>query len=306
MKKTILLSAMALCGLAMQAQFTCDPTTADVLKQNPKIVDPIILSEAAMGEFAAAGAKVNNLMVDDVDRFLYVWDGTLVGGDGSYPGVDMEESGYVSFVVGNVGWSGAGFCAVNPVDLGHFNENTRFHLGYMSPTANAPVSIGLILLDSDNNPGGAAKVALGEAFNDNGAVYPAIGPKASDDWNGIDISLADLKKLYPTFSWNNANIFKGNYFAFLGGGVSGQSFAFDACYFYNTTESGINNVYDRDNSMVVTNRTINVAAGQGVELYNAAGAKVRATNGCVLGLDGLNAGVYVARSGKEVRKVVVK
>ena len=58
--------------------------------------------------------------------------------------------------------------------------------------------------------------------------------------------------------------------------------------------------------MVVTGKTINVPAGQGIELFNLAGQMVKNTKGCVLGLEGLDKGVYVAKSGREVRKVVVR
>lgn len=90
-----------------------------------------------------------------------------------------------------------------------------------------------------------AKVALGDAFNDNGAIFPAVGPKAGDDWQGIDISFSDLKKLYPTFDWKAVKEWKGNIMSFLAGGVTGQAFAFDAIYFYQLGDgSGINDIVE--------------------------------------------------------------
>ena len=304
MKKTTLLALSALLSLAAQAQYTVDPSNSLVINQKPATVDYIILSENAVNEFTAAGTKMNDLQPNDVDRFLYVWDNTFNAGDSSYPRVDMEEGGYVSLSVGSVGWSGAGFCLTTETNLGHFNENTRFHLAYMTPNDNAPASLGIIILGGETTK--PAKVALGAAYDDNGVIYPAVGPKASDDWNGIDISFGDLKKLFPEFDWTGSDKYKDNIFSFLAGGVTGQAFSFDALYFYNLDGAGIEGVESVGGSMVVTGKTINVPAGQGIELFNLAGQMVKNTKGCVLGLEGLDKGVYVAKSGREVRKVVVR
>ena len=317
MKKFTLFAAAACMAMAANAQYTCDPGAENVLAKKPTSVDYIILSEEAIAAFQGAGAKMQYVGPSpDEGRNLWYWNGFDAGSD-AYPRVDFDNGGYTSVEVNGVGgWSGAGFAINGPlsddkgpgVDLSHFNDDTMFHIAYMSPTNNAPASIALILLDDGANGSQPAKVALGDAFNDNGAIFPAIGPKAGDDWQGIEISLGNLKKLWPLFDLKNKAAWGGNIMSFLGGGVAGQTFAFDALYFYNTNEEGgLNEVGVNSNvEFIVTNNTVNVAGANGIVLYNIAGAAVKSTEGTTLGINGLPAGVYVAKAAGKTCKVVVK
>ena len=159
--------------------------------------------------------------------------------------------GYVSFIVGTQGWSGAGYnVAGNGVNTEWWNADTRFHLAYMSP-GTAPASIAVIVADGADMGSQPAKVALGDAFNDNGAVFPAVGPKANDDWQGDSMRRDEAE-------W------------------------------------------------VVTANTVNVAGANGIELYNLGGQLVKKTAGTTLGLSNLAKGVYVAKSGNQAKKIVVK
>ena len=311
MKKVTLLAVGSLMAVAAQAQsgFTVDPTTSLVLDKSPKTVEYIVLSDAAVAEFEKAGAKTAYYGPNEDDRNLWIWpDGqTLAAGDGSYPAVDMEEVNYPSFVVTDQGWSGAGYAIAAPgVSTQMFNDNTRFHLAYMTGTGNGPASIAIILCNGDLPGSAPAQFALGDPFNDNGVIYPSIAPKANDDWQGIDISFADLKKLSPAFNVVNSDAWIGNIMSFLGGGVQGTSFAFDVVYFYNTDEAGIADVMGDATDFVVTNNTINVNNGRGITLYNIAGQVVKSTEGCTLGISNVGTGLYIARSGNKCQKVVVR
>lgn len=309
MKKFTLVAAASIMAIAAQAQYTCNPSTSVVAAQKPKTVEYITLSDAAVTELTQAGAVVTYVGPDPNEgRNLWYWENTVIPADESYPRVDMEEGGYISVEVTDIGWSGAGLAVSDPaLDLTMLNDNTHFHLAYMTPSDNGPVSIALILLD--NTAGGSvpAKVALGDAFNDGGTIYPTIAPKVNDDWQGIDITFSDLKKVYPTFAPNGLNAWSGNLFAFLGGGVQGTTFAFDAVYFYNTDDAGVEKVMADDNvDFVVTDKTINVNGAAGINLYNVNGQLVKATAGCTLGLNNLQSGIYVAQCGNKIRKVVVR
>ena len=124
-------------------------------------------------------------------------------------------------------------------------------------------------------------MSLGDAFNDNGAVYPAIGPKSNDDWQGIDISFADLKRIYPAFVPTASTSWKGNILSFLAGGVAGQTLALDAIYFYQLEDqSGVQNVAIDENLPVV--------------YYNLQGVRV----------DNPENGIFIARQGSKSMKVV--
>ena len=124
---------------------------------------------------------------------------------------------------------------------------------------------------------------------------------------GVDISFSDLKKLFPTFDWKAIPAWSGNIMSFLGGGVTGQAFAFDAIYFYQPGDgSGIGKINSDNTEWVVTANTVNVAGANGIELYNLSGQLVKKTAGTTLGLSNLAKGVYVAKSGNQAKKIVVK
>lgn len=306
MKKFYLLAASSMLALAASAQYSVNPSTSVVAEQNPTTVDYLILSDGGVKELEDAGAKCTYIGPDDVTRFMYIWDNTFQAGDGSYPAVDMEEGTYLSLQVGSVGWSGAGYF-VDGINTLSFNDETRFHAAYMTPSGNGPASLALIIGDGDLG-GSPAKIAVGTAYVDGGSVYPTIGPALTDDWQGIDISFADLKKFYPTFDFVGNEAWKGNILSFLAGGVTGQTFALDAVYFYNTGESGAveGTFAEKTPSFVVTGNTINVNNGNGMTLYNVAGQQIKSTEGSVLGINGLSSGIYVVRSGNKTQKVIVK
>ena len=56
----------------------------------------------------------------------------------------------------------------------------------------------------------------------------------------------------------------------------------------------------------MTANTVNVAGANGIELYNLGGQLVKKTAGTTLGLSNLAKGVYVAKSGNQAKKIVVK
>lgn len=307
MKHVTLLALAGVMALGAQAQYNVNPSTAEVVKSGVKSVDYITLSEGAINELKAAGATINYVGPDaDNGRNLWYWENTFAAGDESYPRVDLEEGGYISVVVGTVGWSGAGVAVDNGLNFSNFNENTHFHMAYMTPTGNGPASVAVILLDGTDKGSTPAKFALGDAFNDNGAIFPAVAAKINDDWQGLDITLGDLKKLWPTFDLQNKADWTGNLFSWLGGGVTGQTMAFDAIYFYNGEGSGVEGVVADDIDFIVTDKTINVCGSKGIELYDMAGRLVKKTAGTVLGMQDLGKGVYVARCAGKVKKIMVR
>lgn len=317
MKKFTLISACALTAIAANAQYTVNPETSVVAAQKPATVEWLILDKVGQQDLTAAGANLQYIGPDDEGRNLWIWDNTFSAGDSTFPGVDEGEDGYLSLVVGNVGWSGAGYNIrpENPdsqakyqgADLKMFNDNTRFHVAYMSSTGNAPASLALIICDGEAPGSAPAKFAVGTAFNDGGVIYPTIGPAITDDWQGVDISFADIKKVWPTFNLAGLDNWYGNIVSFLGGGVSGQTFSLDCLYFYNLDEdSSVEGILADNADFVVTAKTINLNGANGMELYDLSGKLVKKTEGCVLGIDSLAKGVYIVKSGKKARKVVVK
>lgn len=316
MKKVFLLSSVAALALAANAQYTCNPETSVVAANKLSSVEYLILPDASVAELQQAGAKCTYIGPDDVTRFLYIWENTMNGYDASMPGPDMQEGTYASFNITNPDWFGAGyFISKNAeVDFTGFNEETRFHIAYMTPSNSAPSAMYLTILDGDapkdenDNVIGPkasepAQVSIGTTWKS----APLVAPAFTDDWQGIDISFADLKKLCPSFSLNEMKNWAGNVLAFGGDAAQGRTFSLDNAYFYNLGDnSGVSNVAADKASFLYTGKTVNLNGASGIELYNLNGQLVKKTNGSVLGTDSLNPGVYMARSGKTVCKIIVK
>ena len=310
MKKFYLLAAGALMAVAANAQYTTATPYADqsVTPGVTATFDVILGAEDVLTGLQNAGQKVNDWRVNDVDRFLYVWENTFVGGDGSYPGVgysDMQFDGYSSLNVGNVGWSGAGFFVseASGTSTQHWSDNTRFHIATRTSSV-APASVALIIGDGDPAGSAPAKVALGDSFDDNGAIFPTIGPKLTDEWVGTDISFADLKKFYPSFNYVKTNNWQGNILSILAGGVEGRNVSMDCMYFYTPGEDNAVGEIFSEKDFVVTSNTVNVAGANAIELYDLSGRLIKKVDGSTLGISELGAGIYVAKAGNAAKKIM--
>lgn len=311
MKKFFTLAiAVATIGMASaQSTFTCNPSTAEVIKKGVATVDYLVLSDAAIADFREAGATVTYIGANGENENLYIWEDTMTGYTSNNLGVDEEEVEYPAIEVTNKGWSGAGYNSKEDgpgLNFSHFNDETRFHLAYMTPSGTAPASVAIILLNGDEKPSNPGSFALGAAFDDNGVIYNPIAPVATEEWQGIDLSLGDVKKLFPDFNYIPSAHWTGNVMSWLAGGVAGRTIAFDTVYFYNTTDndSGVAGV-EADATLVITENTINSTVA-GIEVYNMQGAAVKSVAGTVCGINNLAAGVYVAKSGNVVKKFIVK
>lgn len=309
MKKITLFAAFAALAVSASAQYTTATPYADqsVVAGETQIFDVILGAEDVLTGLKGAGQTVNDWRVNDTDRFLYVWDGTFVGGDGSYPGVgynDMQFDGYSSLDVSTVGWSGAGFFISETAGCStkHWSDATKFHVAYRT-AAVGPASVAVIIGDGDPAGSSPAKVALGTSFNDGGAIYPAVGPALNDEWQAIDISFADLKKIYPTFAFVGVDAWQGNIVSLLGGGVTGQNISVDCMYFHSPAgESGVAAVADNA-QLVITANTVNVEGAEGIYVYDLAGRLVKSAQGTTLGISDLN-GALIVKSGNAVKKIM--
>ncbi len=299
---------MAAVAMGANAQYvTEDAGIAPVLDKGAKTIYAWVLDGNTVSSLESKGVTVIDQMVNDETRFLYVWENTLNGNETSANpvGADQQTLGHVALTVGTVGWSGAGFCAVGPgTDFSAIDDDTYFHLGYCA-MSNPVKSLAICLFDGDagNTP---AKVSLGTAFVDNGATFPPVGPAPTDEWQAIDMKLGDLKKVCPTFTIPAVADYAGNYLSFLAGGVSGQNFDLDAIYLYNTKEAGIKGVEAESSDLVITGRTINAAGASSIVLYDLAGKTVKTAKSSIMGLEGIGAGMYIAKAGNKVAKVIVK
>lgn len=316
MKKLYFAAAIAACAISANAQYTAATPYMEPTAANGQIFDIILADDNSINELAKLGKTVNDFRVNEETRFLYIWSETMTAGDASYPGVgwnDFQFDGYTALTVGTVGWSGGGFCMVKPgagtpagylgVNVSHWNDNTRFHLAYGTFSgAVAPASIGLIIANKDGAET-PAKVALGENFDDNGTIFPSIAPASKDEWQAVDISFADLKKINPAFAYQSSAEWTGNILSMLAGGVTGRSFAFDSIYFYTPADDSAVEGVEEDAIISIGNYSISSSVS-GIEVYDAQGMLVAKTASNALGLDQLGNGIFFVKSGNSVKKFI--
>ncbi len=90
----------------------------------------------------------------------------------------------------------------------------------------------------------------------------------------------------------------------------GAMFAVDGVYFYTPGRvvAGVEAVAASDSAaeIVVTGRSISVLGGEGIEVYTVGGRLVASTTGTVVGVDHLEAGIYVVKAAGKVMKAAIK
>ena len=259
-------------------------------------------------ETAAANLNASDITSDcrpdDTTRFLYVWDNTYTGNTGADLNSNGVPGAYLSFTVNNVGWSGMGFVNTAGCNFDAIDDSYHFHMAIKTTDAD---SHAIIIGDAD--AGEVAKFALGSApFVDGGSIYEILQEITTDgEWNAVDASVADLKAYSATGKLGYSNPeFTGNVFSMLSGGRTGVTVDLDAIFFYKPVGGAVKGVKDENVTIFSTNRTIQVLGGEGLAVYDMAGKLVKETKGSIVGTENLAAGIYLAKSGSKVVKVVVK
>ncbi len=242
MKKFFTLAAMLLAVASMaSAQFVTKALYENEdLEQIPTFdwskasnFVPIAVSGSVFEAMDQLGIQLD-LGVNDVNRHLYVWEGTYVGIDGS--GINsfgMEES-HIALEVTSEGWSGLGFIDDNGVDFSFLDDSYVLHFAIRS-TDNVSHAFGF---------GKAAFTVGGTAFVDGGKTYKVLGDFPRDgEWYYYDIPYSVLKQVAPggiVFPEEKGGItnYVDNFLWILSGGVQGTKLEIDNIFFYkdNTIE----------------------------------------------------------------------
>lgn len=282
MKKFTLLAASCLMALAAAAQ-TSYVTPATDLNSGDRTFDfdgttNYVILYASEDEVDALGENkiLKNESPTDLDgsRPVYIWDNTYTGGEGegfnSFGG-----SGYMSFVVGTVGWSGLGHNGVVNADkeLDGFDfsmlKTGKWYLHMAMKdggSIHATHNIGI-------GPDAKGCFALGETKTD--AKYELIGDfKRDGEWYNIDIPVDDLVDMGFDLT-KCTDKCAGNVLTFLSGGATGAQLNYDAVFFYQKVAgaTGIDQV-KADNNKVNAIYTVN---GMQVKDMNKPGLYIQKT-----------------------------
>ena len=188
---------------------------------------PMILDGTTLE--ANASKIVASFQPNDVDQFLYVWEGTYAGADATGLNFHGNGDGYLSLVVGGSGWAGAGFCLTDAGNGWQAAEALRAAI-VASPD---DYFLHLAIKSTDNyshcfyfmgNEG--TKFVLGPSAVYDGPIYKNFDRDGS--WQEFDIPMASYASALAS-----APVAAGvNVFVMLTEGVQGALLNLDAVYFY--------------------------------------------------------------------------
>ena len=188
---------------------------------------PVILDGTTLE--ANQSKVVASFQPNDVDQFLYVWDGTYEGSEATGLNFHGNSDGYLSMSVTSLGWAGAGFCLTESGNGWEGAEALRAAI-----VANPDQYFLHMAIKSTDNyahcfymfGSEATKFVLG-----NHSVYD--GPIKADftrdgSWQEFDIPMSQ----YATALANTTCAAGVNVFVMLTEGTQGAKLNLDAVYFY--------------------------------------------------------------------------
>lgn len=195
------------------------------------------IEDKVVADFRPAVDAEGNTVVN-----IDVWSGTYTAGTNSNVGFYGAATGWVSFVVGNGGWSGGAWDLYNGVvDVPNVDKVTAiaddlesYYLHFAYKTAQEGKSHLMYMTWPSADTAGKSH-AFGDPsvpYDDNGIQYTPILPVSGEfvvgEWNEYEIPLADMGLDFSQEPLKAAI----NLFAFLSGGVAGTTLDLDAVFIY--------------------------------------------------------------------------
>lgn len=241
---------------------------------------------------------------DDVTHFLYIWENTYISNTAVGPNSNDVPGEYLDFSVGSVGWSGFGFAGVAPGKDMSGVDNTYYLHFAMKATDEAAHASHQVIINQDPH---VAKIVIGnKPFVDGGTSFDPIGDFPRDgEWYNFDIPMSTLAKLGCSFA--NETATTGNVFSMLSGAVAGTNICLDAIFFYQRTDdpNGVESAEINADQIIVNDNMIKVESDNAIELFDISGKLIKSSIES-MDLAGLNGGVYIVKSGNNVKKIAIK
>ena len=187
---------------------------------------PIFLDETSRGtvqEYFAGDFQPN-----EVDQFLYLWDGTYTAGVASGKNFYGNNDGYVSLVVGGAGWSGAGFCLT--ADGTGWEAAKALKEAIVANPSNYYLHLAIKSTDNYSHcfylfGSESTKFVLGSKSVYDGPVYANF--ERDGEWHDFYIPMTQFANALA-----NQAVEPGvNVFVHLSEGVQGAQLNYDAVYF---------------------------------------------------------------------------
>jgi hypothetical protein len=212
-----------------------------VVNVTPKPLDPSTVPASLKGSnyyliqldatsFTFLGDKVVadfRPLEEDPSTNLWVWENTFAAGSPTGLNMAGQAEGWVSLVVGSVGWSGAGFNVgadfgdIDMTDIYNNPDDYVFHVALKS--AQASSSVQFIFNDGTAE----AKVTVGTIAIE--GLAPYVDYTRDNEWQIVEIPVTYLNSLGIFYNETFSDV---NVLAFLCGGVGGVTLDLDAAFFY--------------------------------------------------------------------------
>ena len=191
----------------------------------------ISTSQGVTGNFQSRNAVLKDYNVDEVNNFLYIWDGTYVAQsrDGKDNSFGWGE-GYNTYYVASAGWSGLGFASPNGKgkDLTMLDDSYWLHFAMKAGDLDQHATHTILI--------GDAKFLIG---NNNGTEATIGDFKRNGEWYYFDIPLKTIREFAdPIFPASQVAAYEGNVFAIMSGGVTDTEMTFDNVFFYKSKSKG--------------------------------------------------------------------
>lgn len=246
----------------------------------------IFLDEETKGN-NISNEHYTNLGPNGSTQNVYPWEQTVTAKSASDANSFGVTGSYMSWEVGNVGWSGLGYniSSSASVDLSGITSEYTLHFAVKS-TSDAEYKYTV----TDAN-GKAAVIILGTEKAE--GVEPAGNFTRDGEWYNIDVPVSFLMKQGLDFK-TAANYSNQNILTITGGGTQGTMIDYDAVFFYGPAKekTGID-------STVAEN-----SGATGVSVYTIGGVLVGKAD--AVGSLSLQPGLYIVRSAHGAKKILVK
>lgn len=188
---------------------------------------PIVLDGTTLD--ANASKMVASFQPNDVDQFLYVWEGTYVAGNATGLNFHGNGDGYMALVVGGSGWAGCGFCLTDAGNGWEAAEALRAAIvanpdDYFLHLAIKATDNGSHCFYFMGNEG--TKFVLGPTAVYDGPIYANFDRDGA--WHEFDIPMSAYASALAAVPVT-AGV---NVFVALSEGTNGVQLNLDATYFY--------------------------------------------------------------------------
>lgn len=261
----------------------------------------------------AWGATWVDMRLNDIDRILYIWpSGNSVAGTPAVGTGSLGQTGYLAFIVSNLGWWGVGYYvgpdSGNPaaeINMSDVNDTWFLHFAVRTDCA-TDITLNLYGCSSDPTDPFVTDRTVGR-YQLTTANLP-LAKRDKTQWVEFNIPISQLQPysnniLTPTLKLSFiAPVKKQNYFTLSGGNDTGSFIAWDNVY-VGSGATGINTLTAEKLDIQVVGDLLKVKDNSAqVNIYSVSGIRVISSQLNDIDISNLSSGLYLVKAGNRVSK----